>query len=125
MTTSLKRRHRDRVVRRGIGMIVESDFYRTDAGRKHFGMQLDSIRYCVQETANFDALYAYLTCGNYDFNCDPRPRTVAPAPVPRLVPRLTSSACAITHRRPHEEPAPAPQHQDRKVPAHVSLGCHW
>ncbi len=52
MTTSLKRRHRDRVVRRGIGMIVESDFYRTDAGRKHFGMQLDSIRYCVQETCS-------------------------------------------------------------------------
>lgn len=24
--------------------------------------------YCVQETCNFDALYAYLTCGNYDFN---------------------------------------------------------
>ena len=28
-----------------------------------------SIRYCVQETCNFDALYAYLTCGNYDFSC--------------------------------------------------------
>lgn len=30
-------------------MIIESDFYRTEAGRKHFTMQLDSIRYCVQE----------------------------------------------------------------------------
>ena len=77
MTTSLKRRHRDRVVRRGstrlhveprtcslkhalrpcvctfaVGMIIESDFYRTEAGRKHFTMQLDSIRYCVQETCS-------------------------------------------------------------------------
>lgn len=30
-------------------MIIESDFYRTEAGRRHFTMQLDSIRYCVQE----------------------------------------------------------------------------
>lgn len=29
-----------------------------------------SIRYCVQETCNFDALFAYLTCGNYDFRYD-------------------------------------------------------
>jgi len=58
--------------------------------------ELTSIRYCVQETCSarhasnptaphaltpsahvprcacedFDALYAYLTCGNYDFNYD-------------------------------------------------------
>ena len=70
MQTSLKRRHRDRVVRRGLAMVIESDFYATDAGRQHFADQLTSIRYCVQETANFDALYAYLTCGNYDFNYD-------------------------------------------------------
>ena len=58
----------------------------TDAGRQHFADQLTSIRqaappphalpgashlttrprcrYCVQETCNFDVLYAYLTCGN-------------------------------------------------------------
>ena len=51
-------------------MMIESDFYATDAGRQHFADQLKSIRYCVQETCNFDALYAYLTCGNYDFNYD-------------------------------------------------------
>ena len=51
-------------------MMIESDFYATDAGRQHFADQLKSIRYCVQETANFDAIYAYLTCGNYDFNYD-------------------------------------------------------
>ena len=45
-------------------MTIESDFYATNAGRQHFSQQLDSIRYCVQETCNFDCLYAYLTCGN-------------------------------------------------------------
>lgn len=29
MSTSLRRRHRDRVVRRGIGLTIESDFYAT------------------------------------------------------------------------------------------------
>ena len=41
-------------------MIIESDFYSTEAGRQHFTDQLTSIRYCVQETCNFDVLYAYL-----------------------------------------------------------------
>ena len=36
MQTSLRRRHRDRVVRRGLAMMIESDFYATDAGRQHF-----------------------------------------------------------------------------------------
>jgi len=72
-------------------------FYATDAGRQHFADQLTSIRYCVQEvcskpaiakinaklvghtrshcsvlsqTCNFDTLFAYLTCGNYDFIYD-------------------------------------------------------
>ena len=44
MQTSLRRRHRDRVVRRGIGMMIESDFYATEAGRQHFSDQLTSIR---------------------------------------------------------------------------------
>jgi hypothetical protein len=70
MQTSLRRRHRDRVVRRGIGMTIESDFYSTEAGRQHFRDQLTSIRYCVQETCNFDALFSYLNSGNYDFRYD-------------------------------------------------------
>ena len=49
MQTSLRRKHRDRVVRRGLALIIESDFYATDAGRQHFANQLTSIRYCVQE----------------------------------------------------------------------------
>jgi len=55
---------------RGIGLTIESDFYATEAGRAHFADQLTSIRYCVQETCNFDAIFAYLTCGNYDFRYD-------------------------------------------------------
>ena len=71
---------RDRVVRRGLALIIESDFvrsrpprihsrhahhearltlaplaraqYATDAGRQHFADQLTSIRYCVQETCS-------------------------------------------------------------------------
>ena len=98
MQTSLKRKHRDRVVRRGLALIIESDFYATDAGRQHFADQLTSIRYCVQETCSarrdlqpfqpcppstgsrsparsracedFDVLYAYLTSTNYDFSYD-------------------------------------------------------
>ena len=96
MQTSLRRKHRDRVVRRGLALIIESDFYATDAGRQHFADQLTSIRYCVQEvsdivlmltpptamrsprsphpcraqTCNFDVLYAYLTTSNYDFSYD-------------------------------------------------------
>jgi len=45
-------------------------FYATEAGRQHFSDQLTSIRYCVQETCNFDTIFSYLTCGNYDFRYD-------------------------------------------------------
>ena len=31
-----------------------SQFYATEAGRAHFANQLNSIRYCVQETCNYD-----------------------------------------------------------------------
>jgi len=70
MTTSTKRKHRDRIVRRGLAMMIESDFYTTPAGSQHFSNQLQSIRYCVQETCNYDVLFAYLTTSNYDFNYD-------------------------------------------------------
>ncbi len=52
MQTSLRRKHRDRVVRRGLALIIESDFCATGAGRQHFADQLTSIRYCVQETCS-------------------------------------------------------------------------
>jgi hypothetical protein len=72
MTTSLKRARRDRVVRRGLAMMIESDFYATEAGRSHFANTLTSIRYCIQETCNFDVLFSYLSTSNYDFKYDLR-----------------------------------------------------
>ena len=104
MQTSLRRRHRDRVVRRGLALIIESDFYATDAGRQHFADQLTSIRYCVQETCNFDALYAYLTCGNYDFNV----RLAAYSNPVDCNPRMLLTTCAhhVCAVRPLQEPAP-------------------
>jgi hypothetical protein len=33
-------------------MLIESDFYSTAAGREHFANQIQSIRYCVQETVS-------------------------------------------------------------------------
>ena len=50
--------------------MVESDFYRHEAGRKYFSDQITSVRYCVQETANYDVLFSYLTCHNYDHHWD-------------------------------------------------------
>jgi len=97
MTTSMKRKHRDRVVRRGLGMLIESDFYTTPVGREHFSNQIQSIRYCVQETCNYDVLFAYLTTHNYDFAYD-RSHNVRPR---RNIPRRcsTRSRCMRSPRR--------------------------
>ena len=62
MQTSLRRRHRDRVVRRGLALIIESDFYATDAGRQHFADQLTSIRYCVQEVRAHRLSHTHTAC---------------------------------------------------------------
>ena len=71
MQTSLRRKHRDRVVRRGLALIIESDFYATDAGRQHFADQLTSIRYCVQETCSTRRAFNQLS---------PTPRTPLSSP---------------------------------------------
>ncbi len=62
--TSIKRRHTDRVQRRGIAFIVESDFYVTPAGQKHFTDNLRSIQMSVQETCNYDGMIALLSTPN-------------------------------------------------------------
>ena len=95
-------------------VLVAPQFYATDAGRQHFANQLTSIRYCVQETCNFDVLYAYLvsaplglkrvsrsrptppfasqTGGNYDFNSDKSKNLRAPR---RPHPGLSASPSAV------------------------------
>ena len=70
MVTSMRREYRARAVRRGIGLIIESGFYATEKGREDFYRSLQNIRHCVQETCNFDGLYALLTCDHYDFMYD-------------------------------------------------------
>lgn len=63
MITASKRSHRDRMVRRGIALMIESDFYRSAAGRKFFSDQIQSIKYCVQQTCNYEVMYALLSVG--------------------------------------------------------------
>lgn len=72
MQTSIRRSHRARVLRRGTAILIESDFYRTARGREYFGDQIKGVRYCIQETCNFDVLFALLTCEQYDFKYDLR-----------------------------------------------------
>ena len=62
MQTSMRRRHRERVVRRGIGLVIESDFYATEAGRSHFANQLTSIR-CVQMNHQLNNRLPFTTLG--------------------------------------------------------------
>lgn len=59
------KRHSDRMVRRGIALMLESDFYHTPQGRIHFSNQLQSVKACVQETCNHDVLYVLLTQNFY------------------------------------------------------------
>ena len=56
MQTSIKRTHRDRVVRRGAAVMAESDFYRTKVGLNQFYNELMSIQQCVQITCNYDVI---------------------------------------------------------------------
>lgn len=70
MLTASKNNFRERTVRYGAGISIESDFYRTEAGRKFFSDQMMSLRYCVQMTINHDVMYTLLTVPFYDFNHD-------------------------------------------------------
>ena len=53
MQTSIRRTHRDRVVRRGAAIMAESDFYRTEAGVRQFSNEVRSVQQCVQLTCNY------------------------------------------------------------------------
>ena len=47
MQTSLRRRQRDRVVRRGLAMMIESDFYATDVKHRAFSNATHSLKYVI------------------------------------------------------------------------------
>ena len=70
MITASKRKHGASMVRRGLAFMIESDFYRTPQGRQFFNNQIRSIQHCVQQTLNFETIYALLESGNYDFYYD-------------------------------------------------------
>jgi hypothetical protein len=66
LLTASKRRYQDRLVRRGIALLLESDFFSTPEGQRHFAEQLKSIANCVQETMNMDVIFKLISTKNYD-----------------------------------------------------------
>lgn len=66
LVSSSKRTFRDHVVRRGLALILEHGFMNTPEGEEQYIRSLLGIRQCVQETCNYDVIYAYLTCKNYE-----------------------------------------------------------
>jgi len=66
LLTASKRRYQDRLVRRGIALLLESDFFSTQEGQRHFAEQLKSIANCVQETMNMDVIFKLISAKNYD-----------------------------------------------------------
>jgi len=66
LLTASKRKYQDRLVRRGIALLLESDFFSTGEGQKHFAEQLRSIANCVQETMNMDVIFKLISTKNYD-----------------------------------------------------------
>ena len=95
MVTAVKRQHRDRMVRRGLGLIIESDFYRHAAGRKFFSDQLTSIQFCVAETCNYDVMYGLLTCNNYDFDYDLRKKLLPHRNIISAMQKEVTNFCAL------------------------------
>ena len=55
----------DRLVRRGLGFIIEHGFYKTDVGRQHYLMNLRQIVDSVSETAYHGVIHALLTADNH------------------------------------------------------------
>ena len=73
---------------------VESDFYTTPAGQAHFANQLQSIRYCVQETCNY-VMFSYLSSHNYDFAYDKAHLTRRPRNIRQAMQQQIAYYCAV------------------------------
>jgi len=97
MQTSLRRRHRDRVVRRGLALIIESDFYATDAGRQHFADR-------ALHASNFTTVPYTNSRGDCRAQSLPAfgtaSRRCAPAAARSLPPHPACAACALTRACP-------------------------
>ena len=55
------------MTRRGIGLLLESDFFATEKGKQAFAEHLVAIQMSVQETENYDVMFALLTTDNMSF----------------------------------------------------------
>lgn len=65
MITSSKRQFKTRIVRRGLGFMVEYDFYTTPGGKQQYNQSILTIAQSVQLTQNMDTIYALLECKTY------------------------------------------------------------
>ena len=70
----------DRLVRRGLGFIIEHGFYKTDVGRQHYLMNLRQIVDSVSETAYHGVVHALLSADNHYrvWNAQHGPRITRP-----------------------------------------------
>lgn len=63
---SRKSEHSGNMERRGLAMILEHGFMKTEQGRRQYMLNIQQIVQAVQITLNFDVLSALLTCKRYD-----------------------------------------------------------
>ena len=63
---SRKSEHSGNMERRGLAMILEHGFMKTEQGRRQYMLNIQQIVQAVQVTLNFDVLSALLTCKRYD-----------------------------------------------------------
>jgi hypothetical protein len=65
LITSSQSEFRDHVVRRGLAFILEGDFYATEDGDIQYQRNIRGIVQSVQETQNYDTMFAILNCKRY------------------------------------------------------------
>jgi len=61
LVTSSKLSRNARVIRRGLGFVMEADFLRTAEGQQHYQRNIIGIANIVQLTQNYDTLFAIVT----------------------------------------------------------------
>ena len=62
LVTSSKSAFSDHVVRKGLAFIMEGDFYDTPEGDVHYQRNIMGITQSVQETSDYDTIWALLSC---------------------------------------------------------------
>lgn len=62
LVTSSKSAFSDHVVRKGLAFIMEADFYDTPEGDVHYQRNILGITQSVQETSDYDTIWALLSC---------------------------------------------------------------